>query len=421
MESDEDDGEEHAKTTKHQDKRHDGYVSDVEEAPRQRISSEVTATEKGLNRVLNEVTTLGDRHKYGAWRGQHEENNHEDEDESMDELDNMSGDETDEESSDESMGESDDESGGEVDDESDDDQPLAILTKKRQSQGSVFSSVPDAEPLLDAEPISWKLPEYEIRVMPKEDEDTVMQVSIPGRIREQVILSHDHTAQELHLFKEIFLPGQQALETPETFPRVAILNFHNICVMVLDAYHAHQVGDLDLSKPTESNDPDPSKFKDARGIDVDDIFFATIDRWRMGLLPSQSISQNILKPAYAHIRGAQEFCDIALEIIHYIKENGMLPVQPPERIPRSEKGVKRVPVAKKSGTAKASSRSKSSTNKPKKSASTTKATTSSRRTSTNAKKDVGTTSNPHRPATRKKPNYGPRKTIPNTISVIKRK
>ncbi|KAF2125510.1 hypothetical protein P153DRAFT_370170 [Dothidotthia symphoricarpi CBS 119687] len=41
------------------------------------------------------------------------------------------------------------------------------------------------------------------------------------------------------------------------------------------------------------------------------------------------------------IRGSQEFCDVALDVIYYIKEFGLLRPEPKARKERSDKGVPR--------------------------------------------------------------------------------
>jgi hypothetical protein len=220
----------------------------------------------------------------------------------------------------------------------------------------------------DPTAIDWKLPEYHIDPAPndKETENPVIKITLPGCIRESLLLSMDHPEQELHLFQEIFLPAQRSLSTPDLEPCKAILNFHNICVMVLDAYYAHQVGDLvaHIPRPATS-DPfaahaayqdqqqqkntelDPVDRKDAREIDENEIFFATMDRWRAGL-------EEPVKQAYTLIRGPQEFTEIALDIIYYIKAHGMVnqkakpkeqkeSKEPKVRAERSDKGIKRGP------------------------------------------------------------------------------
>ncbi|KAF2646738.1 hypothetical protein P280DRAFT_525748 [Massarina eburnea CBS 473.64] len=217
----------------------------------------------------------------------------------------------------------------------------------------------------DPTAISWKLPTYSIDIAAndRDTENQVIQVSLPGCVREPLLLSMDHADQEVHLFRALFLPAHQSFEQPDPEPHIAILNFHNICVMVLDSYYAYQVGDLMSRLPT--TDPrsshhqqqqqqqqqqhpyhpspyDPEQMqpldKDARDVDENEIFFATVDRWRAGL-------EDPVKPAYTLIRGPQEFTDVALDIIYHIKQNGLVvkSQQPKPRAERSDKGVKRGP------------------------------------------------------------------------------
>ncbi|KAF1954068.1 hypothetical protein CC80DRAFT_595221 [Byssothecium circinans] len=226
------------------------------------------------------------------------------------------------------------------------------------------SPTPNIEPD-DFTAISWKLPTYAIDTAPNNSEtgNQVIKVSLPGCIREPLLVSLDHPDQEIHLFRELFLPGQQSLAEPDPEPRRAILNFHHICVMVLDSYFAHQGGDVDAYAPhrqqhlPDANDEesghdqgssedqdsadeqDTPRIENARGIDETDIYFATVDRWRAGL-------EVPIKKAYTLIRGPQEFTEIALDIIYYIKQHGMVDVQPKQRAERKDKGVKRGPQIK---------------------------------------------------------------------------
>ena len=55
-----------------------------------------------------------------------------------------------------------------------------------------------------------------------------------------------------------------------------------------------------------------------------------MDRWRAGMLSD--------KGTLKLIRGCQEFCDIALDVIHFIKEHGLLSPEEKKRKERSDKG-----------------------------------------------------------------------------------
>ena len=169
--------------------------------------------------------------------------------------------------------------------------------------------------------ISWKLPQYYIEVQPLKsndgDEAPEVIVNLPGMPREILALTPDYPNQELQLLKDLFIPNQQALETPDPWPKQALLNFHTVVTMVLEAYTAYEVGDLD-TKGSISLDKDEDQDLAALDASKDEIFFAVIDRWRVGL------TGGALRPGYKLIRGAQEFCDIALDVIHYLEEHGFV-------------------------------------------------------------------------------------------------
>ena len=191
-----------------------------------------------------------------------------------------------------------------------------------------------------ASSIDWALPQYEANFEPgpTKHDPTVAKVSIPGIVREEIFLSPDHAEQETHLLLHIFLPNQERLETPDTNPAIAILNFHTVAVMVIEAFVQFEIGDeYGLGRGHWHTDHDEDgvaeyqRVRDAKDADPDDIFFAVIDRWRAGLESNKQPSKLI--------RGTQEFCDIALDIIYYIRDNGLLKER--QRAERSDKGVKR--------------------------------------------------------------------------------
>lgn len=178
----------------------------------------------------------------------------------------------------------------------------------------------EANPEPDAtDGISWKLPRYHLEVLPLHDKEEAPEVvvNLPGMPREVLALTTDHANQEIQLLKDLFLPGQQALATPDPWPKQALLNFHTVATMVLEAYTAYEVGDLHTKG---SIAPDKDEDKEIAALDAtkDEIFFAVIDRWRVGL------AEETLRPGYKLIRGAQEFCDIALDVIHYLEEHGFI-------------------------------------------------------------------------------------------------
>lgn len=192
---------------------------------------------------------------------------------------------------------------------------------------------------------SWKLPVFEVQRQPKENEEDgpLVKVSIPNLVREELLLSPDHAEQEVHLLLNIFVPGQQALITPDPEPAVAVLNFHTIALMVVEAFVQFEIGDVlgrghgHWHENNNHGDVENERSRDAKDANVDDVFFAVIDRWRAGL---ESKKKNL-----ELIRGVQEFCDVALDVIYYIKEHGLLSNEPDSK-PRTEggdKGKKRGP------------------------------------------------------------------------------
>lgn len=202
-------------------------------------------------------------------------------------------------------------------------------------------------------PISWKLPVFEVTYHPAATaaDLPMAKVSIPGKVREQVLLTEDHAEQEMRLFLDVFLPAQQALPAQDPEPAHAVINFHTISVMVLEAFEQYEIGD-ELGRgygfhggntanraldPASPSDDEPTRNRSATDADVDEIFFAVIDRWRAGL----EAGKGTLKL----IRGSQEFCDIALDVIHYVKEHGLLQPEPRKRKERSDKGTARGPRA----------------------------------------------------------------------------
>ena len=200
-----------------------------------------------------------------------------------------------------------------------------------------------------AESIDWKLPPYEATYYPpaKPEDGHMAKVSIPGKPRAEVALTEDHNQQEMQLFLDLFLPVQRALAQPDPEPAHAIINFHTISVMVLEAFAHYECGDemgrgYGFFGGNEARRPSPSssdgelpRTRSAKDADVDEIFFAVIDRWRAGL----ALGKETMKL----IRGCQEFCDIALDVIHYVKDHGLLQPEPRKRKERSDKGVTRGP------------------------------------------------------------------------------
>lgn len=195
----------------------------------------------------------------------------------------------------------------------------------------------DEDPDDSIEPISWKLPDHEVSYQPSTANNDMpsAKVSLPGLVREEILLAPDHADQEAQLFLHVFLPAHQALPTPDPAPAHAVLNFHTIAVLVLEAFTQFELGDelgRDYQNQTRASPP-PSR--SATDANVDDIFFAVIDRWRAGLESG--------KQPLKLIRGCQEFCDVALDVIYYVKEHGLLKAQPKKRKEHSDKGTVRGP------------------------------------------------------------------------------
>ncbi|RYN36802.1 hypothetical protein AA0112_g4410 [Alternaria arborescens] len=195
----------------------------------------------------------------------------------------------------------------------------------------------------NAEEIDWTLPQYEVQRQPlaKGEEIPSAKVSLPGLVREEILLSPDHADEEVHLLMNIFIPNQRTLPNPDPEPAIALLNFHTIAVMVIEAYVQYEIGDeFGTGRGhfhTEHNrgDAEYERMRDAVDADTNEIFFAVVDRYRAGL-------ESKKKPLQL-IRGTQEFCDLALDLIFYIKDHGLLRPEPKAKAARADKGVKRGP------------------------------------------------------------------------------
>jgi len=188
-------------------------------------------------------------------------------------------------------------------------------------EASTHSSSPSS-PNLE---LSFALPRYDVSLQPTKSSTALAtaKVSLPGLVREPLLLSPDHSAQELHLLLHLFLPAQQALATPAPEPARAVLNFHTIAIMVVEAFVQFEIGDefgTGRGHWHDAHDNDGEadyvRLRDARDADVEEIFFAVVDRWRAG--------RESGRKGLALVRGVQEFCDIALDVVFFIKEHGLL-------------------------------------------------------------------------------------------------
>ncbi|KAF2852068.1 hypothetical protein T440DRAFT_421883 [Plenodomus tracheiphilus IPT5] len=195
-----------------------------------------------------------------------------------------------------------------------------------EAENSSIEAHPKSSPHpSSASTIDFALPRYAVDRQPLEKKDDIpsAKISIPGLVREELLLSPDHADQEIHLLLNLFLPAQQLLATPDPEPATAVLNFHNIAVMVIEAFVQFEIGDeFGTGRGHWHTDHDNDaegeyiRVRDAKDANPDDIFFAVVDRWRAGI---ESGRKGVLL-----IRGAQEFCDVALDIIYYVKEHGLL-------------------------------------------------------------------------------------------------
>lgn len=191
----------------------------------------------------------------------------------------------------------------------------------------------------DDEPISFALPKYDAQFEPAKTkhDPTVAKISLPGLVREVILLSPDHAEQETHLLLNVFLPSQKSLTVPDPHPAQAVLNFHTIAVMVIEAFVQFEIGDEfgtgrgHWHQDHDHGEAEYDKIRDSKDADPDEIFFAVIDRWRAAMESNKQPSRLI--------RGAQEFCDVALDLVYYIKEHGLITER--KRAQRSDKGVKR--------------------------------------------------------------------------------
>ncbi|KAF2021297.1 hypothetical protein BU24DRAFT_457287 [Aaosphaeria arxii CBS 175.79] len=183
--------------------------------------------------------------------------------------------------------------------------------------------------------MSWKLPDYEaiLQTATSKNKEDTAKISLPGMPREEIILSPDHSALEFKLLENVFIPSQRDMAArmtgmnPSLDPKISLLNFHNIAILVIESI-------VELSNSSGSGSANTT-------LDVDEIFLTSLDKWRVGLLMERE--------NYLAVRGVQEFCDVGLDIIHHIVENGLvdeilsaIEAQQKRKV-RCDKGVKRGP------------------------------------------------------------------------------
>lgn len=184
------------------------------------------------------------------------------------------------------------------------------------------SSDSQGQEMADTEPISWKLPEYEVLDVTEDKDFPSVKVTVPGMIREEVLLKPQHPKLSVILLREVFIPLHQHLYpagTNDPDPAYSILNFTTIANIVAGVYFTRK--------------EDGYKVEEA---DTDEVFFSAMDNWRVGTATARE--------RYETIRGVQEFCDVALDVVFWIKEYGLgEEAEPRKRKQRSDKGVKRGP------------------------------------------------------------------------------
>ncbi|KAF2790811.1 hypothetical protein K505DRAFT_364413 [Melanomma pulvis-pyrius CBS 109.77] len=194
-------------------------------------------------------------------------------------------------------------------------------TKSQPSVEDPSSAVLDSNAETADTGFDFKLPSHEVLYENTPDGEPFAKVSLPGLVREAVLLSPDHSNEEFHLFINVFLPSHLNQPTPDAEPALAVLNFHTIAVLVIETYH--------LLRDIEGKDP--------KGLDIDEVFFQVMDKWRVGMMSG--------KEGYKLLRGVQEFCDLALDLLFWVKEHGLgvsVPeAEKKERKERSDKGTKR--------------------------------------------------------------------------------
>ncbi|ORY19159.1 hypothetical protein BCR34DRAFT_206949 [Clohesyomyces aquaticus] len=185
------------------------------------------------------------------------------------------------------------------------------------------------DPDLDVEFVSeaprkfdWKLPEFEAIYEEETGGYPVAKVSVPGMPREVILLSPDHFLTEFSLIQHLFLPSQQASQDP--LPHLALVNFHTIAVIVLEAVQTF------LHENSNSN-------QSIKELDTDELFFSVLDNWRIG--------RECGKKNYQAVRGVQEFWEVSMDAIWWVKEHGLTQPEQTKRRERSDKGVKRGPRA----------------------------------------------------------------------------
>lgn len=145
-------------------------------------------------------------------------------------------------------------------------------------------------------------------------------------VRNELQLNMEVPELEFKLFDSVFIPLHKQTYPPPTMdpePKHSVLNFHIIANIFISVFRTIE---------EETQTP-------AQHADSDEVFFSAIDKWRVG--------RALERREYGMIRGIHEFCDIGLEVLAWLKEDGIGQVR--QRRERSDKGTKRGPRGSKKG------------------------------------------------------------------------
>ncbi|KAF2191967.1 hypothetical protein K469DRAFT_696038 [Zopfia rhizophila CBS 207.26] len=162
----------------------------------------------------------------------------------------------------------------------------------------------------------WKLPDFEIKFEQAMGGYPMAIISIPGLVREPLYLSIDYPEDEYCLFEELFLETQKSARDPE--PKLAILNFHTVAGLVLDAINLHEHGTK---------------------ADGDELFLQVLDNWRIGMQYGRE--------SYKLIRELRELFDLGMDIIAFLNKKGLVPKLKKGKSTKDEKAVNTPKVVKK--------------------------------------------------------------------------
>jgi hypothetical protein len=130
------------------------------------------------------------------------------------------------------------------------------------------------------------------------------------------------------MYQSVFFPLHKRMypsPTRDPSPTYSVLNFHIIANIFIDVFRAFENGTLEEGPMTQIS---------AQDADADEVFFAAIDKWRIGKVMERGL--------YDTIRGIQEFVDVGLDVLFWLKARGLGgPAR--QRKERSDKGTRRAP------------------------------------------------------------------------------